>query len=309
VSKVRAYFELLRFPAVFTAISDVTMGYLVTFGALHPVGPFVLLVVASACMYLAGMVLNDVFDAPVDALERPDRPIPSQRIPIGRAKILGWSLLVFGLLTAAHLGYHGNSTRTTLVAVALATCIVAYDGGLKLTLPGPLVMGGCRMLNVLLGMSLATAADGVSSRPWTTTELLIAAGIGVYVTGITVFSRSEARIGNRRQLAAGIVVMQIGLLMLMISGRVELRPAHHFTEQDSWPLLWFALASVIAGRCLWAVWRLEPRATQVAVRNSLRALIFIDAALVAGFCSPEWGWWILSLLVPMLLLERWASTT
>jgi hypothetical protein len=74
-------------------------------------------------------------------------------------------------------------------------------------------------------------------------------------------------------------------------------------------LLWFALATVIAGRCLWAVWRLDPRATQVAVRNSLRALIFIDAALVAGFCSPAWGWWILSLLVPMLLLERWASTT
>ena len=34
--KLRAYFELLRFPAVFTAVADVMMGYLVTHGDLPP---------------------------------------------------------------------------------------------------------------------------------------------------------------------------------------------------------------------------------------------------------------------------------
>jgi hypothetical protein len=73
--------------------------------------------------------------------------------------------------------------------------------------------------------------------------------------------------------------------------------------------LWVALAAVILGRCAWAAWRLAPRDRQIAVRTSIRALIVIDAAIVLGFCGVAWGWAILALLVPMLVLERWASTT
>lgn len=305
----RSYFELLRFPAVFTAIADVMMGFLVTFGTLHPVPPLAMLAVASACLYLAGMALNDVFDSNVDAQERPHRPIPSGRLSPRRAAFVGWGLLIFGLLTAAHLGYHGNSTRTSVVAVSLATCIVAYDGGLKRTALGPLAMGGCRTLNVLLGMSLATAADGVSGRSWTPAEWLLAAGVGIYVVGVTLFARSEADMGNRPQQLSGIAVMMLGFLVLATAGRVTLKPAHHFTEQDSWPLMWAALAAAIAYRCHWAMRKREPRATQIAVRNSLRAIIVIDAAIVLGFCGPFWGCIVLALLIPMLVLERWASTT
>ena len=67
----RAYFELLRFPAVFTAVADVMMGYLVTHGNLEPIHVFALLVAASSLMYLSGMVLNDVFDLDADTRERP----------------------------------------------------------------------------------------------------------------------------------------------------------------------------------------------------------------------------------------------
>ena len=69
----RAYFELLRFPAVFTAFADVMMGYLVTQGSFQPPWVVALLIVASSLIYLAGMVLNDVHDADVDAVERPKR--------------------------------------------------------------------------------------------------------------------------------------------------------------------------------------------------------------------------------------------
>jgi hypothetical protein len=30
---------------------------------------------------------------------------------------------------------------------------------------------------------------------------------------------------------------------------------------------------------------------------------------VLGFCGAAWGCAVLALLIPMLLLERWASTT
>jgi hypothetical protein len=52
-----------------------------------------------------------------------------------------------------------------------------------------------------------------------------------------------------------------------------------------------------------------PLVVQQAVRNCLRSIVVIDAAIVLGFCGSFWGCSILALLAPMLLLERWASTT
>jgi 4-hydroxybenzoate polyprenyltransferase len=313
-SKWRAYFELLRFPAVFTAIADVMMGFLVTFGALHPGGPFVMLAAASALLYLAGMVLNDVFDAETDAEERPQRPIPSQRVRLRTAKILGWSLLALGVLTAAHLGYHGNSMRTTLVALTLAACVVLYDAGAKRTLAGSPVMGSCRMLNVLLGMSLAAAADRMSARPWSTSELMLAAGLGVYIVGVSVFARSEAGVSLRRSLAAGIAVLFAGLGLIasapIVGGAADqaIQPGLKLSSAQ-WLILWGLLATVIVRRCLLA-WRSpSPGLVQQAVRTCLRSIIVIDAAIVLGYCGPFWGCMVLALLVPMLLLEQWVSTT
>ena len=50
-----------------------------------------------------------------------------------------------------------------LVAMLLAGCIVLYDAVLKRTPLAPLAMGACRMLNVLLGMSLGPLATEVAS--------------------------------------------------------------------------------------------------------------------------------------------------
>lgn len=310
----RAYFELLRFPAVFTAIADVMMGFLVTFGALHPGTPFVMLAAASALLYLAGMVLNDVFDVETDTRERPHRPIPSKRISLRNASILGWSLLALGVLTAAHVGYHGNSTRTTTVALALAVCIVSYDAGAKRTALGPLVMGSCRMLNVLLGMSLATAADGMSARPWTPAELIFAAGMGIYIVGVAIYARGEAGLSLRRSLAAGIAALVAGLGLIASAPFVALAK-DAATETGlklgsaSWLLLWGLLAAVIVRRCFIAWRNPQPALVQQAVRTCLRSIIVIDAAIVLGYCGPFWGCIVLALLIPMLILERWTSTT
>ncbi len=307
--KWRAYFELLRFPAVFTAVADVMMGYLVTQGDLRPASVFALLVAASSSLYLSGMVLNDVFDVELDTRERPKRPIPSGRVSSISAARLGWRLLVSGVCVAWVTSINSGNWLPGIVGSLLAGCIVIYNGVLKQTLAAPLAMGSCRLLNVLLGMSLATASRWPFHTSWSPTELVIALGIGIYITGLTWFARTEVGAPRRPQLLGGILVIALGLLILEISGRVELRSAHVLTESENWPLLWLSLGAIIVGRCLWAVWRLETRAIQIAVRNSLRAIIVIDAAIVLGFCGPYWGGAVLALLAPMLLLERWASTT
>jgi 4-hydroxybenzoate polyprenyltransferase len=303
--KWRAYFELLRFPAVFTVVADVMMGHLVTHGSIDPWQDFALLVSAASCLYLAGMVLNDVYDADVDAIERPGRPIPSGRIAQSAAVRLGWQLLIGGICLAWLVSWLDGNWRPGIVGSLLAVFVFLYDAVLKHTFIASVVMGGCRFLNVLLGMSLATASRWPFEPSWNPSELAIAVGIGAYIVGLTWFARGEASVHNRKQQLPGIAVLLLGLLVLEVSPGSALPIAF----EDNWPLFWTGLALVIVGRCLWAVWHLEPRAIQIAVRNSLRALIVIDAAIVLGWVGPMWACAVLALLLPMLFLERWASTT
>src|SRR5438067_2386375 len=85
----RAYAQLVRLPNVFTAMADITLAALAT-AALRERWPvFVLLLLASSCLYCGGMVWNDVFDVEQDRRERPFRPLPSGRVSRGAAMRFG----------------------------------------------------------------------------------------------------------------------------------------------------------------------------------------------------------------------------
>jgi 4-hydroxybenzoate polyprenyltransferase len=123
-----AWLQLLRLPNVFTAAADVTMGFVVTQRGLEPVRDFAMLVAASCLLYLSGMVLNDVFDAEVDAVERPERPIPSGRVSLRAATIAGWGMLVWGVALAWLVSINANDWRPAVVASLLASVIVFTMG-------------------------------------------------------------------------------------------------------------------------------------------------------------------------------------
>ena len=65
---LRPYLELIRLPAVFTAPADVLLGLALASAAAGqaiPLSTALILVIASAAIYCAGMAANDVFDAAV----------------------------------------------------------------------------------------------------------------------------------------------------------------------------------------------------------------------------------------------------
>lgn len=310
MSTLRNYLELVRLPAVFTAVADVMMGYLVTRGELRPAAAFVVLATISALLYLAGMVLNDVFDAESDARERPERPIPSRRVSRKRAAVLGWGLLAAGVLLAIHISDHSHIWRITTVAAALAGCIVLYDAALKHTVAGPIAMGACRLFNVLMGMSLAAeVAAPEIVRSWTLAEWAIAVGVGVYVAGVTLFARGEASISTRTQLVAGASIVLTGMAIIASVPAWGEPTAKLAVVTRGWYLLWVVIALVIARRCFAAILQPTRSHVQAAVRHCLRSIIVIDAAVVLGYCGIFWGFAVLLLLAPMLLLEQWFSTT
>ncbi len=113
----------------------------------------VTLVCASICLYLAGMVLNDVWDFEEDQRDRPAAAAAGGNHLVfkGPSNWFGtfsrWSHLWMGCHN--HLGTNLSGITATVLAIA----VVAYDIGLKRTMIGPVVMGSCRWLNVLLGMT------------------------------------------------------------------------------------------------------------------------------------------------------------
>jgi 4-hydroxybenzoate polyprenyltransferase len=301
-SPIVAWLQLLRLPNVFTAAADVTMGYAVTQFYPEWTRELAMLIAASCMLYLSGMVLNDVFDAEGDKRDRPDRPIPSGRISLKSAAALGWGLLAGGIAVAWSLSFEANDWRPGAIATLLAACIILYDGALKRTRLAPFIMGECRFLNVLLGMSLLIV-------PWGEGELLIALGIGVYVMGVTIFARTDARVSSRTRLLAGLIILLAGIALLAVVPTLSGdRPSLNI-PQPGWYLLWAALALIISRRCVMAVFEPSPPRVQSAVRNCVHSIIALDAALCVGYVDTYWGFALLSLLVPTMLLTLWLNAT
>ncbi|WP_298178632.1 SCO3242 family prenyltransferase [Saccharomonospora sp.] len=169
-----AYVELVRAPAALTVVGDTVAGGAAAGTPLR--GRRLLLPTASAAFYWAGMALNDWADRDLDAVERPERPIPSGRVSAGAALATGSALTAAGLVLA-RLGGGARAWRT---AVPLAACVWAYDTVLKGTAFGPVGMAACRALDVLLGA-------GGGER----TALPAAAALGVHTLGVTALSAGE----------------------------------------------------------------------------------------------------------------------
>jgi 4-hydroxybenzoate polyprenyltransferase len=309
---VIAWLQLLRLANVLTAVADVMMGYLVTHGDLQPPLHFALLAIASCLLYLSGMVLNDVFDAEVDARERPERPIPSGRISLRAAQAVGWAMLASGVLIASVVSFHASNWRPGLVAAALAVCVVMYDAVLKRTPVAPFAMGACRALNVLLGMSLGPLATEVASpyvRFGTMGATLLALGMGIYVVGVTVFARTEARASSRGRLVAGLIGLLAGMAMLAsVPTLTNYRPPL-VVGRTGWYLLWIVLAMITGRRCVLPILDPSPQRVQTAVRHCVQSIIILDAAVTVGYAGPFWGLTVLALIFPTVLLAQWLKAT
>src|SRR5213078_1610599 len=123
-------------PNVFTALADIALGACaLAAGATEKAGwlPYPWLMLASACLYGAGMVWNDYFDVEQDRRERAFRPLPSGRIAARSAARLGSGLLVLGVSSAAVAGWQGGTVNwlPTAIAFAMSACILLYDSWLK----------------------------------------------------------------------------------------------------------------------------------------------------------------------------------
>jgi 4-hydroxybenzoate polyprenyltransferase len=185
--------RLLRIPNLLTLPGDILAGALLSASADWPL--LLPALAVSVCLYSAGLLYNDLADAAVDARERPDRPIPSGAVTPAAVRRAATLLLLPGLLLAI-------PARALPTAAFLALAILFYDfAAKKSALFGPVVMGLCRSLDLLLGAGSAALSPA---------PLAAAALLGLYIAAVTALARREADPASR------ITPARIGLLLRLL---------------------------------------------------------------------------------------------
>jgi 4-hydroxybenzoate polyprenyltransferase len=294
LNRFLGFLRLTRPANIVTAISDILAGVaiataLVTFGFTYE--NVALLVLATAGLYGGGVVLNDVFDASLDAVERPERPIPSGLISVKEAAWFGVILLGIGVACATTASLYPSG----VIALTIAVAATAYDKWSKHHgIIGPLNMGLCRGLNLLLGMSIA--GPGIFEYSF----------IGIvpvmYIAAITMISRGEVHGGKSITMTGALV-----LYALVMSGILYASYTQHTLLFTTVFIVAFGLMTIPP---LLKAMR-EPVARNIgrAVRAGVIGLILMNASWAAALGSIYSALIILLLLPVSIILSRVFAVT
>jgi 4-hydroxybenzoate polyprenyltransferase len=300
---MKPYLQLMRPPNLPTAMSDVAAGAAIAAffvkeqlpdWALLETLPFnhlALLLFATVCLYAGGVVMNDVFDTDIDAVERPERPIPSGRVPLESARTMGLTLLLAGVLAsfAVHVLCGG-------VALAVALLALIYNRYAKhQSFWGPFTMGLCRAGNLLLGMSWLGQ--------WEPIYALIMTTPLAYIASITYISRFEVHGGNSQQLSKTFFWELWAIIAPTIMG---IHITNNFWQSIPFTVL---LMVLITPPLVKAQKEPTPDNIKKAVKARVIALIALNAAWAAAFGGWQWGLAVLMLMpVSRLLAKTFAVT-
>lgn len=251
--------------------------------------PLLLLIFSSIFLYAGGVIFNDVFDFSIDCIERPERPIPSGVVPLRAAAIYGGVTMLLGIVFAFGVGLLSG-----FVACILTMAILVYDSlAKKSDFFGPLVMGLCRGLNLILGLSVLGSLDF-----WWMAVIPI-----VYIFAITLISRGEVHGENKNHiLLAGVLYATVIFAILTVS--------YFYTDSILITLLYIVLFSIMVFRPLVRAYSdNSPANIKNAVMAGVISLIALDATIAATFSIWWHGLVILALLPLSIGLSKLFAVT
>jgi 4-hydroxybenzoate polyprenyltransferase len=278
---------------IVTSVADVLAGITISgyiFGPEIDFLAIILLCLSTIGLYGGGIVFNDVFDFELDKIERPERAIPSGAVKLNEAVYLGVFLLFLGVLSAFL-----HSIFSGIIAMFIAFFALVYNKFSKHhSFIGPLNMGTCRGLNLILGMSILAFSQNNS--------YIIAIVHLIYIFSITIISRGEVHGSNKNKLFLGafLYALVIGVMLFF-----------------AWQKEQILLALIFIVPFAWMIFRPLFRAIQepigknigLAVKAGVISLILMDAAWAAVFGSLELAIFIVILLpLSIWLSKRFAVT-
>lgn len=292
--KPRAWGRLLRLPNLLTVPGDPLVGFLLVTQGSGSLLPGLWAAATSLCFYAAGLIINDLCDIETDRKERPDRPLPSGQIRPLAAGVIALLLLGAGQAFCCTL-----DSQAWWIGFMLVLTIFLYNIGFKnIPVIGPLTMGACRGLNVLLGASAVPAIE-----PLPAALLLAVATIAGYIAAVTHIARHEMAskaIGDERWIPAVVLVFGFALL-----ARIQV-----FGSIPSW--LGFSGAFLLAGIVTLEVASMLEGASHPKQRESTPWMVpYMVGLLISGLLLIQAGFIMVAgagetgILAGLILIGVW----
>lgn len=245
---------------------------------------FAVMLLAFSLFYTGGMFLNDAFDAGFDAVQRPERPIPSGEIGARAVFAWGFGLMAGGIALLALFGF-----APALAGVTLATAITFYNWHHKKNLFGPVVMGLCRVL-IYVGAGLCITL-ALPEGLWIGAALMLC-----YLIGLTYVAKQEnlGRVENMWPLVFLAAPVGYGAWLA----------AAQFAVAPFWLLFsgWMLVA-------LWLLRRRRKGDIPRAVVSLIAGISLLDALLIAGTGSIALAGLALAGFGVTLFFQRYISGT
>ncbi len=252
--------------------------------------PFIIF--ALSLFYIGGMFLNDACDAEIDAIERPERPIPAGLVTAKTvfnwaAGMMGASVLLLFLIGI--LPENGTGIWPAICGVVLAGLIVLYNRHHKNNPLSPLIMGLCRVLVYLTAGVCFAAALGV--------PLLIGALLLVsYLIGLTYVAKQE-NFGNVENLwPLAFIAAPVLYGFYLVSHETSVLP-------------FWLIFIVWVGIALNFIRRRGPGDIPRAVVSLIAGISLLDAIMIASTGNIMWAVLAVGLFALTLFLQKFISGT
>ena len=272
----KEYLQLVRLPGIFTAFSNVLIGYFFSFSFNSEVIFLPYLLATSGMLFCSGMIFNDYFDYNLDKKERSFRPLPSGKISKQNALLIGFIFLILANISAFFLGFD-----SLIISLILSCMILFYNLKLKsISFLGILNLSLIRMLNILLGFSII----GISFE-----FIQYLFPLGIFIVGISILAKNEIKsnLVIYKKLNKIITIITITSVSILV-----------ITNFQFESLLFLGLFSFLS------VYSLFFKKIQNQITFQLLLIILLDSILISFFVPLQFSILVSLLILPAYVISK-----
>jgi 4-hydroxybenzoate polyprenyltransferase len=272
----KEYLQLVRLPGIFTAFSNVLIGYFFSFSFNSEVIFLPYLLATSGMLFCSGMIFNDYFDYNLDKKERSFRPLPSGKISKQNALLIGFIFLILANISAFFLGFD-----SLIISLILSCMILFYNLKLKsISFLGILNLSVIRMLNILLGFSII----GISFE-----FIQYLFPLGIFIVGISILAKNEIKsnLVIYKKLNKIITIITITSVSILV-----------ITNFQFESLLFLGLFSFLS------MYSLFFKKIQNQITFQLLLIILLDSILISFFVPLQFSILVSLLILPAYVISK-----
>lgn len=279
---IKHYFQLVRISGIFTAFSNILVGFFLVQESYVNLEFIIPLLLTSGFLFLAGMIFNDYFDYELDKKERPSRPLPSGAISKKSAFFLGVIFLLIANISSSLVG-----VQSLMISFLMTLLILGYDFRLKqIPILGILSLSTIRFLNVILGASIILFDIQI---------IQYAIPIGLFVGGISILAKTETSFSSEKTKFINLILIFATLIYTLI---IILKNFEIIS------LIFLSIFSISVFFPFFSRKNVDTNQIQKKVTFQLLAIIILDATLISTVSDISVALLTASLYIPSYLITR-----